>query len=83
LVAGLHGDLFKEITVQVLDLRLVPLLPILQVITQSTANLVSGSGWTNPETTGRGATSAENADCPCPARLRIPWLSNQAREDTA
>src|SRR5262249_50221179 len=43
----------------------------------------SGSGPPNPETAWRGITSAENADCPCPAWLRVPRLSNQARVSKA
>ena len=35
----------------------------------------------NPETAGSGTPSAENADCPCPAGVRVPWLQDQARAE--
>src|SRR5215831_18266500 len=42
----------------------------------------SGGGGcpSNPETTGGGVASAEDADCPCPAWLRVPGLQDQRRE---
>src|SRR6516225_5514457 len=42
-----------------------------------------GCGRPNPETTRRGVASAEDADRPCPVRLRVPRLQNQARVQKA
>jgi hypothetical protein len=43
----------------------------------------SGGRWPNPETIGRGVTSAEDADRSCSGWLRVPWLQNQTREKEA
>jgi hypothetical protein len=49
----------------------------------STQWVLSSDGEEEHGSSWRGITSAENADCPCPAWLRVPRLSNQARVSKA